>query len=235
MPEYRFDHQIALQHRIVALQQRVTGEPAQAAEVLVEAMEDLRAALEELRVADEELRQQNEALATARSAVEAERQRYQELFDFAPDGYLITDTAGIIQEANRAAATMFGVLQHHLVGKPLMVYLDVEEHGAFCARLLRLQQSEGVQEWEMRVLPRQGAPFPAALTLATICDAQGTLGGLRWLLHDITVRKQAEKALQQAQEVLERRVAERTAALQQLNTHVQTEIAEHKRTAKKAH
>lgn len=236
MPEYRFDHQIALQHRIVALQQRVTGEPAQAAEVLVEAMEDLRAALEELRVADEELRQQNEALATARSAVEAERQRYQELFDFAPDGYLITDTAGIIQEANRAAATMFGVLPHYLVGKPLMIFLDLEEHAAFCVQLrFRLPQSERVQEWEMRVQPRQGAPFPVALTVSPICDSQGTPVGLRWLLHDITMRKQAEKALQQAQEVLERRVAERTAALQQLNTHVQTEIAEHKRTAKKAH
>jgi len=237
MPEYRFVNQIALlQHRIVALQQRVTSEPAQAAEVLVEALEDLRTALEELGVADEELRQQNEELATARLAVEAERQRYHELFDFAPDGYLITDAAGIIQEANRVAATMLGVLQRHLVGKPLMVFLALEEHEAFCAQLrLRLQQSERVQEWEMRVQPRQGAPFPVALTVATICDAQGMLGGLRWLLHDITVRKQAERTLQQAQQMLECRVAERTAALQRLNTQLQTEIAEHRRTAKKAH
>src|SRR5439155_11877562 len=234
---HRFDNQIELlQHDIVALQQRVTDEPAQAAQVLVEALEDLRAAMEELRVADEELRQQNEELATARLAVEAERQRYQELFDFAPDGYLITDTAGLIQEANRAAAAMFGVLQHHLVGKPLMVYLDVEDHAAFCAQLrFRLQQSARVQEWEMRVQPRQGAPFPVALTVSTICDSQDTLVGLRWLLHDITVRKQAEEALQQAQEVLERRVEERTAELQQLNTQLQTEITEHRRTAKKAH
>ena len=237
LSEHRFDNQIALlQHHIVALQQRVKDEPAQAAEVLVEALEDLRTALEELRVADEELRQQNEELATARLAVEAERQRYQELFDFAPDGYLITNAAGIIQEANRAAAAMLGVLQHHLVGKPLMVYLDVEEHGAFCAQLhFRLQQHERVQEWEMRVQPRQGTPFPVALTVSTICDSQGTPVGLRWLLHDTTVRKQAEKALQQAQEAMERRVAERTAALQQLNTQLQTEIAEHRRTAQKAH
>ena len=97
MSEHRFDNQIELlQHHIVALQQRVTDEPAQAAEVLVEALEDLRTALEELHIADEELRQQNEELATARLAVEAERQRYQELFDFAPDGYLLTDAAGII-------------------------------------------------------------------------------------------------------------------------------------------
>jgi two-component system invasion response regulator UvrY len=236
MSEHRFDNQIALlQHHIVALQQRVKDEPAQAAQVLVEALEDLRAALEELRVADEALHQQNEELASARLAVEAERQRYQELFDFAPDGYLVTNVAGSIQEANRAAAAMLGVLQHHLVGKPLMVFLALEEHEAFCAQLLRLQQSEGVQELEMRVQPRQGAPFLAALTVAPICDAQGTVVGLRWLLHDITMRKQAQQALQQEQQMLEHRVAERTAELQQLNTQLHTEIAEHRRTAKKAH
>ena len=42
-------------------------------------------AVEELGVAEEELRQQNEELLAASGALEAERQRYHELFNFAPD------------------------------------------------------------------------------------------------------------------------------------------------------
>lgn len=40
---------------------------------------------------DEELHQQNEELAIARQTAGAEHRRYQELFDFAPYGYLLTD------------------------------------------------------------------------------------------------------------------------------------------------
>jgi PAS domain-containing protein len=68
--------------------------------------EELQASLEELQIAEEELQQQQEELAASRYLVEAERQRYQELFNFAPDGYLVTDAHGVIQEANRAAAVL---------------------------------------------------------------------------------------------------------------------------------
>jgi DNA-binding response OmpR family regulator len=67
-------------------------------------VEELRRTLEELHVHEEELRQQNDELAGAREAIEVERQRYQELFEFAPDGYVVTDAHGGIQAVNRAAA-----------------------------------------------------------------------------------------------------------------------------------
>src|SRR5436190_24291414 len=87
-----------------------------------ETLENLRVALEELRTADEELRQQNEDLAAAHLAVEIERQRYQELFDLAPDAYLVTDRAGIITEANRSASEMFGIAPQFLHGKALAAH-----------------------------------------------------------------------------------------------------------------
>jgi len=46
----------------------------------------------------------------SKAAVEAERQRYQDLFEFAPDGYLVTDAQGMIQ-ANRAAAKLLNAKQ----------------------------------------------------------------------------------------------------------------------------
>jgi PAS domain S-box-containing protein len=42
----------------------------------------------------------------AQEALDAERRRYQELFDLAPVSYLVTDLKGRIQEANQAAIEM---------------------------------------------------------------------------------------------------------------------------------
>ena len=47
-------------------------------------------------------------LEASRQTVEVQRQRYQDLFEFAPDAYLVTDIEGTIWEANRAAAPRGG-------------------------------------------------------------------------------------------------------------------------------
>jgi len=225
---------VLLQQHIVALQQRMTAEPAQAVEVLPEALEELRTALEELHLADEELRHQNEALATAHAVAEAERRRYQELFDFAPHGYLVTDPAGIMREANLVASVLLAREQSYCIGKPLALFVVEAERAAFRTLLYRLPQLERVEEWESRLQPHEGTAFPVTLTVATIRDPQGAVVGLRWSLRDISLRQQAEQALQQAHTSLEQRVAERTAELQQMNARLQTESAERQRAAEKA-
>ncbi|MBI3949653.1 MAG: PAS domain-containing protein [Acidobacteria bacterium] len=117
-------------HQIEIIRQRITElrylakNPAEAASGRLESLEALQTALEELKVAEEELFEQNEELIAARQALETERQRYQDLFNFAPDGYLLTDMNGTIQEANRAVAHLFSVERHYLVSKPLPARLD---------------------------------------------------------------------------------------------------------------
>src|SRR5919112_6003315 len=97
--------------------------------------ESLRAALEELRVADEELRQQNEELIAAHLQVEAERRRYQELFEQAPDAYVVTSLTGIITAANRSASRLLGIAPEFLSSKPLAAYVDAEDRPRFRAML----------------------------------------------------------------------------------------------------
>ena len=87
-------------------------------------MEDLTTALEELRVADETLRQQHQALAEAHYTIATERQRYHDLFAYAPDGYLVTNEAGVITDVNRAAAVLLTVRQDRLIGKPLAAFVS---------------------------------------------------------------------------------------------------------------
>src|SRR5437867_1586716 len=114
------------QDRVAALQRRVE-ETGGRHELPLELLEELFISLEELQVAEEELRQQSDELVAARAAIEAEKQRYQELYQFAPDGYLVTDASGMIREANRVAGAMLDVAPEFLVGKPMANFLPAEE------------------------------------------------------------------------------------------------------------
>ena len=84
---------------------------------LDETFEAFGVTLEELRVAEENLLQTNEVLLTTRQQLDAERRRYRELFDLAPDAYLVTDPAGVILDANRAAAALLNVPQRFMAGE----------------------------------------------------------------------------------------------------------------------
>src|SRR5262249_12636118 len=74
-----------------------------------EIFESFNVPLEEVRVAEEEPQSQNRQILAMQDALEAERQRYFDLFHQAPDGYLVTDLYGTIRDANTAAARLLGV------------------------------------------------------------------------------------------------------------------------------
>lgn len=178
----------AVFRRALLLRQRATESPIQQ-DLMEEALRELYHVLDELQASQEELRLQNQELSSTRQQVETERQRYQDLFNLAPDGYLVTDSKGKIQQANLAIATMLNVSQQFLVGKPLLVFISEETHQEFQLELSRLHYQQKIQDWKIRLLPRKGQPFDAAVSISTIRDLMSSRVSLRWLLRDITERK----------------------------------------------
>ncbi|MEH1870434.1 putative bifunctional diguanylate cyclase/phosphodiesterase [Nostoc sp.] len=216
----RFNQQIEkLYSQIQVLLQCYATKPNSQEEIITETFEELHTAMEELLTVSEELQ-------VTRTAVEKERQRYQDLFEFAPDGYLVTNAIGTIQEANQAAATLLGVRQKYLVGKPLIIFIDQQDRHSFSLQINNFQE---LLNWEIKVQPRQGEPFPTMIKASAVYDLQGKQLGWRWLLSNISERKQAEEMLQQSYEKLEIRVTQRTAELVKANQKLQTEITERKR------
>jgi len=175
-----------MQWRLDELYQNAEATVQVKPDLLPLAFKELGIVSEELQVAVEELQQQNAALADARQVIETERQRYQELFQFAPNGYLVTDEAGTIQEANHAAAKLLNVSQRFLVGKPLLVFVAEAERQSFHTQLLQLQISEEVKEWGISLCPRDGKPFKASLMGKIMRGWTGKAVGLRLCICDIS-------------------------------------------------
>ena len=163
------------------------------------AFKELGTASEELQVAAEELYQQTEAIAATRTEVEAERQRYRDLFEFMPNAYLVTDIQGKILEANRAAGKLFNVQPSFLTNKLLINFIPVEGRRAFGSQLAQLQLTDRVQELSLLLQPRNHESFDAALTVTSAWDSLNNQASLRWIVRDITERQRALKALKNQQ------------------------------------
>lgn len=181
------------------LQSRASESLTLQQDALLEAIEQLNTALEELYVAEEELHQQNQQLIIANQQVEEQRQRYQELFDFAPDGYLVTNTDGKILQANQAATQLLNISKNFLIGKALVNFVPEEERRAFHNQFSRLSDMGRMQEWEIRLQARKGNIFDASLSVTPVFAPEDKFQGLRWLVRDITSRKQAEEKLRSIQ------------------------------------
>ncbi|HMI56475.1 MAG TPA: PAS domain S-box protein [Gemmatimonadaceae bacterium] len=128
--------------------------------------EDLLATIEELRLAEENLRLQSEALAASRDALFEERTRFREMFDFAPDAYLITDLYGTIRDANVAASRLLGVDAKRLVGKALPSFFEESARRRFPHQLDELCDRNRLDNWDFFAEPRRGPKVAVSASVA---------------------------------------------------------------------
>ena len=81
----------------------------------------------ELQVYQEELAVQNDVLREALSDLEEARDRFIELYDFAPNGYLTLDEHGVILQINLTGASWLGRSKSALEGMPLLGFIHTSD------------------------------------------------------------------------------------------------------------
>ncbi|HOI13176.1 MAG TPA: PAS domain S-box protein [Methanoculleus sp.] len=126
--------------------------------------------------------------------LEQERNRYQELYDLAPDGYFICDPQGMILDVNRAGALLMGREHKDLIGTSSQSLLVPESREAYQNLIAQLASGvcgplRGIEVW---VRPATGASIPVSLSATAVRDDRGTLTEIRWLARDITQRIQVD-------------------------------------------
>lgn len=222
LPRFDYDPDVLTRHirssraRARDLRRRVAEVDAEEMAVAREALAELEGCLEALRIGDEVQRIQNEALRVQQQLLEVERNRYQELFQFAPTAYLVTTPLGVIREANEAAARLLGTPRELLIHKSLPSFVLGEERRGFCRRLEETIRS-GIRSveppaWVVTLEPSSGDAIPADVTLDTIRDPRAEVIGLRWILRDLTQeRRLRERERELVRETAAREAAERAA------------------------
>lgn len=169
-------------------------ERKQIEQILRQRERELTTALEELQVIEEELRVQNEELYGAQARINIERQRYQDLFNSAPDAYLVTNEQSLILAANHKAETLFATPIYQLLSKRLIDFVAETDVVAFARYIYQLTHGNPVDQLEIQLqLPNQ-ALKPVSLRVTIVQDSQGEKS-LRWIIRNITQQKQVEAQL----------------------------------------
>ncbi len=162
----------------------------------------LSATLEDLRTHEEELRVQNEELRIARDALELSQQRYAQLFEMAPIGYITLDTGGVVAEINLAAADLLGWDRSRVIGKHFRTFVAPAHRDAFDAHLRRVISGHPFVE-ELAIKAQTGAEIPVILTSSLLREhGKGRTTVLMTAL-DIADRKKAEVEIREAQQQAE--------------------------------
>jgi PAS domain S-box-containing protein len=181
-----------------------------------------RRTLHELRVHQIELEMQNEELRRAQAELEVARVRYFDLYDLAPVGYCTISDQGLILEANLTAAKLLGMARGALVKQQVNRFILKQDLDSFYLHCKQLFETGEPRACELRMVKMDGTEFWVHLTTTVAQDSDG-VPVCRVVISNITDRKQAEEALQKANERLEIHVAERTDQLSRALASLQEE------------
>lgn len=157
--------------------------------------EDSRKLVHELQVHQIELELQNEELLQARQGLEASRERYADLYDFAPVGYFTVDQRWVIREANHAGAALLGFNRAKLVGRNLGGLISRDTRQAFNDFLVGIGAKKTKQVCEVQLEGNGEAPRFVHLEGVAVEPDQGQVGQYRLAAVEITERKRGEEAL----------------------------------------
>ena len=165
--------------------------------------------LHELRVHQIELEMQNEELRRTQIELEAAKERYFELYDLAPAGYVTVSEKGLILEANLTAETLLGVARKALLRQPLSRFIHKDDEDIWylhCRQMLYgsiVMDSEGPAcACELRMTKQDGTEFHAHMTARAAPDMEGC-PVLRIVINDITERKKLQNQIQQSKRILQ--------------------------------
>ncbi|OGK87989.1 MAG: hypothetical protein A2X52_13745 [Candidatus Rokubacteria bacterium GWC2_70_16] len=152
----------------------------------------------------------------SRGELAASEERYRELYESAPSGYLATAGDGRITQCNRAMVALLGAgSAENLIGRPVMdLWADTpsgRERAVALAR--RLYAGEDLPPQEIQMRRADGSPIWVTASVNATRDAAGAIVLFQGSVVDITERKRAEEALADARDAADKRLTQLHMAL----------------------
>jgi PAS domain S-box-containing protein/putative nucleotidyltransferase with HDIG domain len=172
-----------------------TGLPMKQSSSLKKVLHDISASLEDLQAVVQKADFQEEKERSSEPAPGPAERVYRDLFDLAPDAYLVTDAQTIIAESNQAAAAMLKVDHASLKGMPLAHFVAELDRAAFQSSLIQLREGGAKRNWEFCLQPGEGSPFSVSVNVSGQTDHRDQLVRVLWLLRDVREGKAEEERL----------------------------------------
>jgi PAS domain S-box-containing protein/putative nucleotidyltransferase with HDIG domain len=173
-----------------------TGLPLKQRPSLKRVLHDISASLEDLQAVVQEADLQGEKERGAAEPEPGAADRvYRDIFDLAPDAYLVTDAQTIIAESNQAAASMLKVAHGSLTGMTLAHFVAEADRAAFQSSLIQLREGGAKRNWEFCLQTGEGLPFSVSANVSAQTDHRDQLVRVLWLLRDIREGKAEEERL----------------------------------------
>jgi diguanylate cyclase (GGDEF)-like protein/PAS domain S-box-containing protein len=145
--------------------------------------------LHELRVHQIELEMQNEALRQTQQALEESRDRFVDLYEFAPVGYLTLSAQGMITDINLTGVTLLGRERSRLLGTSLRKLVAAADQARWLQHFMAILKQARKTSIELSLQRGDGSVFQAQL------DCLSNTIGTRISFTDITPRKLIEEEL----------------------------------------
>ena len=169
--------------------------------ILSDGATDPKRLLHELQVHQIELETQNLELHAARNQLEETLDRYTDLYDLAPVGYLSLDEQGLILEINLAAATMLGMERSRLIDQPLQGFVVPGSRPTFSDFLRQVFAGSGKQICVLSLLRRDGTSLWADIQATAATLPRGKGKWCRVAISDISALKAAEEAQRRSEDL----------------------------------
>jgi PAS domain S-box-containing protein len=181
------------------------------------------ALLHELRVQQVELIMQNEQLNQTQLAVEESRDRYADLYDFAPVGYVTLTADDQIAEINLTGATLLGRERQQLLNKRFSTFVVPADRECWYHHFTSVKSHAGPDTIELALQRGDGTIFHALLD----CGNQKVGAGetaIRIAISDISVRKRLEAERNQALEIAEEANRAKSTFLSSMSHELRTPL-----------
>jgi PAS domain S-box-containing protein len=166
--------------------------------------EESQKILHELEVNQIELEMQNVELRHVQEDLELSRNKYAELYDFAPVGYFTFDRHGLIREVNLSGAQLLGLERGLLTGESFSLFIDdMDGKNIFSQHLESVLHRQGIQRCEIRLAGKNGAVIYGQLQSVAVDAKDCNDGYILSSIVDGTMAKQLETEIQDAREYAE--------------------------------